>query len=156
MIFFFIFIALCNIHCSSTQYENDQTLVFARGSDSIGLDPALETDGESFKVCDNIYETLVSYEAESTKIVPKLAHSWNVSEDLLTWTFHLRTDVVFHDGTKFDSDAMIFSLQRQMDRKHPYKSSNGSYSYWRDMGMNETIKDLIALNDSIIVFVEKV
>ncbi len=152
MIFFFIFIALCNIHCSSTQYENDQTLVFARGSDSIGLDPALETDGESFKVCDNIYETLVSYEAESTKIVPKLAHSWNVSEDLLTWTFHLRTDVVFHDGTKFNSDAMIFSLQRQMDRKHPYKSSNGSYSYWRDMGMNETIKDLIALNYSIIVF----
>ncbi|MEC8931595.1 MAG: hypothetical protein VYB08_09260, partial [Candidatus Latescibacterota bacterium] len=37
------------------------TLVFGRGSDSVGLDPALETDGESFKVCDNLYETLVTY-----------------------------------------------------------------------------------------------
>ncbi|MEE3234190.1 MAG: ABC transporter substrate-binding protein [Candidatus Latescibacterota bacterium] len=151
MRYFYLFIAVINIQCSSSQDNND-TLVFARGSDSIGLDPALETDGESFKVCDNIYETLVSYEDESTSVIPKLAHSWDVSEDLLTWTFHLRTDVLFHDGTKFNSDSMVFSLERQMDPNHPYKPSNGAFNYWRDMGMNEVIKELIAKNDSVIVF----
>ena len=37
------------------------TLVFGRGGDSVGLDPAYETDGNSFMVCDNIYEALVFY-----------------------------------------------------------------------------------------------
>ena len=64
-----------------------QTLVFGRGSDSIGLDPGIENDGESFKVCDNIYETLVTYDSESTAVVPQLAHSWDISDDQLAWTF---------------------------------------------------------------------
>lgn len=35
------------------------TLVFGRGGDSVGLDPAYETDGNSFMICDNVYEALV-------------------------------------------------------------------------------------------------
>ena len=66
--------------------KNNDTLVFGRGSDSVGLDPALETDGESFKVCDNIYETLVGYDSVSTAVVPQLAHAWDVTADQLTWT----------------------------------------------------------------------
>jgi len=61
-----------------------QTLVFGRGSDSIGLDPGIENDGESFKVCDNIDETLVTYDSESTAVVPQLAHSWDIVDDQLT------------------------------------------------------------------------
>ena len=38
-----------------------KTLIFGRGGDSVGLDPAHEEDGESFKVCENIYDTLVQY-----------------------------------------------------------------------------------------------
>ena len=67
--------------CSGDQA--DDILVYGRGSDSIGLDPSLETDGESFKVCDNIYETLVTYEEESTVVRPLLAKSWDVSVDQL-------------------------------------------------------------------------
>ena len=44
--------------------QAERTLVYGRGGDSVGLDPALETDGESFKVCDNIYGTLVSFVPE--------------------------------------------------------------------------------------------
>ena len=61
----FVF-AVFLLACGGTQTAND-TLVFVRGSDSVGLDPALETDGESFKVCDNIYETLVTYDEETTR-----------------------------------------------------------------------------------------
>jgi peptide/nickel transport system substrate-binding protein len=45
------------------------TLIFGRGGDSVGLDPAYETDGNSFLVCDNIYEALVAYKDESTSLV---------------------------------------------------------------------------------------
>ena len=75
------------------------TLVFGRGGDSVGLDPAYETDGNSFMVCDNIFEALVFYQDETTQLEPGLAESWDISDDGKTYTFHLRKGVKFHDGT---------------------------------------------------------
>lgn len=83
------------------------TLVFGRGGDSVGLDPAYETDGNSFMVCDNIFEALVFYADESTAIEPGLAKSWDIAKDGLTYTFHLRKGVKFHDGTNFNADAVV-------------------------------------------------
>ena len=115
--------------CGGSGHSAD-TLVFGRGSDSVGLDPALETDGESFKVCDNLYETLVTYSPGSTQVVPQLAREWSVDESGLEWTFHLRTDVQFHDGTPFNAEAMLFSLGRQFFPDHPFhKLAAGSYQY---------------------------
>ena len=51
------------------------TLIFGRGGDSVGLDPAYETDGNSFMICDNIFEGLVAYRDESTALEPGLAKS---------------------------------------------------------------------------------
>ena len=51
------------------------TLVFGRGGDSVGLDPAYETEGNSFMICDNVYEALVFYKDESTDMEPGLATS---------------------------------------------------------------------------------
>lgn len=53
-----LFYLLCGLLCWNCSPKPQDVLVFGRGSDSVGLDPALENDGESFKVCDNIYETL--------------------------------------------------------------------------------------------------
>ncbi|MFT5086863.1 MAG: peptide/nickel transport system substrate-binding protein [Planctomycetota bacterium] len=145
-------VALVIFSCGGNNQNNKQTLVYTRGSDSVGLDPALETDGESFKVCDNIYETLVTYESESTAVIPQLAHSWDVSADQLTWTFHLRTDVRFHDGTPFNAEAMLFSLGRQFYPDHPQHKVNGVYKYWTDMGMDEVVADMRATDDSTFVF----
>jgi len=128
--------------------DQGDTLVFGRGSDSVGLDPALEGDGESFKVCDNLFETLISYEPQSTALRPLLARSWEVSADQLTWTFHLRTDVRFHDGTAFDAHAMLFSLGRQFFADHPHHQVAGAYKYWKDMGMDDVIEDMWAADDS--------
>jgi peptide/nickel transport system substrate-binding protein len=126
--------------------------VFGRGSDSVGLDPALETDGESFKVCDNLYETLVTYAPGSTEVVPQLARSWEISDDGLRYTFHLRTDVTFHDGTPLTADAVLFSLGRQFFEDHPFhKPAAGSYQYWKDMGMDDAVADMSAPDDSTFV-----
>ena len=149
--YFSLALAAFLLACGTSQTAND-TLVFVRGSDSVGLDPALETDGESFKVCDNIYETLVTYDEETTEVIPQLAHAWNVSDDMLTWTFHLRTDVQFHDGTPFNAQAMLFSLGRQFFKDHPYHDVPGAYKYWKDMDMDNIVSDMSAPNDSTFVF----
>lgn len=88
------------------------TLVFGRGGDSVTLDPAEISDGESAKVCDMLYDTLVQYRGATTDLEPGLAETWRRSADGFTWTFHLRQGVQFHDGTPFDADAVVFSLTR--------------------------------------------
>ncbi len=90
------------------------TLIFAQGAEPRGLDPALVDDGESSKVIVNIYEGLLQYAKDSTKLEPCLAESWDVSEDGLTYTFHLRKGVKFQDGTDFNAEAVKVNIERQM------------------------------------------
>ena len=66
-------IAMLSPASADSHQKRGGTLIFGRGGDSVGLDPALEEDGESFKVCDNIYDTLVDYKDGSTELEPSLA-----------------------------------------------------------------------------------
>lgn len=61
----------------------------------------------------NVYDTLIWIEANS-EIVPHLAKSWDISDDGLTYTFHLRDDVKFHDGSILNADDVVFSFERMM------------------------------------------
>ncbi len=90
------------------------TLVFGRGGDSVSLDPINATDGESFKVTKNIFNTLVDYGQQDTEIFPSLATEWKVSPDGLVYTLTLREGVKFHDGTDFNADAVVFNFNRWM------------------------------------------
>lgn len=87
-------------------------LVFARGGDSTSLDPAITTEGEAFRVTDNLYETLVNFGPQDTEIEPGLATDWTPSEDGLTHTLNLREGVKFHDGTDFNAEAVVFNFER--------------------------------------------
>ncbi len=130
------------------------TLVFARGMDSVGLDPAHEDDGESLKICDNIFDTLVQYKRDNTDIEPGLATRWESSPDGLRWTFHLRSGVRFHDGTPADAAAVVFSLDRQrtMAPPHPFHAIGGPYKYWNAMNMDKIVRDIRADGESTVVF----
>ncbi|WP_088008171.1 ABC transporter substrate-binding protein [Indiicoccus explosivorum] len=95
--------------------EVQDTLIFGRGGDSVTLDPIGATDGESFKVTKNIFETLVNFGEQDTEVVPEnmgLAESWEISEDGLTYTFDLREGVLFHDGTEFNAEAVVANFER--------------------------------------------
>ncbi|MET3698751.1 peptide/nickel transport system substrate-binding protein [Bacillus oleivorans] len=92
--------------------ETMDTLVFGRGGDSVALDPAIATDGESFKVTKNIYETLVEFGPQDTELYPGLATEWTPSDDGLTYTLKLREGVKFHDGTDFNADAVVYNFER--------------------------------------------
>jgi len=138
------------LHADSDSHSKGGTFIFGRGGDSVGLDPALEEDGESFKVCDNIYDTLVHYKDGSTDIGPGLATSWESSDDGLTWTFHLRKGVSFHDGTPFNAEAVLFSLNRQHVKSHPFHDVSGSYVYWVATGLAEIVDTISAIDEFTI------
>ncbi|WP_138420697.1 ABC transporter substrate-binding protein [Aquibacillus sediminis] len=92
--------------------DDVKRLVFGRGADSVQLDPSKVTDGESIYVTNQIFDTLVQYEQENTEVRPALATEWDTSDDGLTWTFQLRDDVTFHDGTDFDAEDVVFNFER--------------------------------------------
>src|SRR5262249_20656293 len=62
----------------------------------------------------SVYEGLVQYKPDSTEIEPLLAKSYTVSDDGLTYTFHLRPNVKFHDGSAFDAAAAKFDFERRL------------------------------------------
>jgi len=136
------------------------TLVFGRGGDSVGLDPAYETDGNSFMICDNLYEALVAYKDESTELEPGLAESWQISADGKTYTFALRKGVKFHDGTPFNADAVVFSIGRMMKNRNLKFFGKGwdipaqerTPEYWVSMEMDGTIDSIEATDESTVVF----
>ncbi len=64
---------------------------------------------------------------EDGSFAPGLAESWEVSDDALQYTFKLREDVVFHDGTPLDAEAVVFNFDRMTNRET--NPSGLSYSY---------------------------
>ncbi|WML38495.1 ABC transporter substrate-binding protein [Neobacillus sp. OS1-2] len=130
------------------------TLVYGRGGDSTSLDPITTTEGEAFKVTENIFETLLEYGEKDTTVQPGLAEKWEPSEDGLTYTFHLRQGVKFHDGTDFNAEAVVFNFDRWMngdEEKFPYYTMFGGYK--ADEG--HVIKEVKALDEYTVQFVLK-
>ena len=79
-------------------------------------DPSVEFSN-GIIVLNNIYETLLRYDAVNDKIIPELAEDYEKSEDGLTWTFKIREGVKFHDGTDLNAEAVKFSIERTMQMK---------------------------------------
>ena len=91
------------------------TLTWARGSVPENLDVAWTENNADVWVVVNILEPLVRVDATGTKIEPALAESWDVSDDGMVYTFHLRQGVKFHDGSDMTVDDVVFSLERARD-----------------------------------------
>jgi len=132
----------------------ERTLVFARPGDSVGLDLARHSDGESINIgINNIYETLVGFKWGTTQIEPLLALRWEISSDGLTYTFYLRKKVRFQDGTPFNADAVLFTFQRQWKKDHPNYASGAPYEYWDNMGMGKIVKAVNKINDHTVAII---
>src|SRR5437773_9208909 len=92
------------------------------------MDPRQPTGLARPPVTNRSFETLVGQELGSYKLAPALAHSWDISKDGLTYTFKLRPNVKFHDGTPFNAEAVKFVFERQLNDKGPYYAT-GTYPY---------------------------
>jgi peptide/nickel transport system substrate-binding protein len=76
-----------------------------------GIDPHINANSELGIALSSVYDTLVA-QAQDGTFHPDLAQSWIISSDGLTYTFKLRQDVTFQDGTPFNAAAVVRNLQR--------------------------------------------
>ena len=90
-----------------------QDLVISEMSDVVSLDPHGNNDVPSSNVRYNIYDSLTQLNADM-EVEPGLATEWEQVDDN-TWSFTLRDDVTFHDGTPFNAEAVVANLNRVLD-----------------------------------------
>lgn len=83
--------------------------VYCLTSDVATLDPTKSTDQISNIVWRQIYDTLARRNTDGS-YEPRIATDWEMSDDGLTYTFHLRDDVVFHDGTPLTADDVAYCI----------------------------------------------
>jgi peptide/nickel transport system substrate-binding protein len=96
-----------------------KTLVIAIAADPTGLDPEAVLNNTSGFVMSTIYDSLVKYKRGTVEVEPGLAEKWDVSADGLTYTFHLRKGVKYHDGTSFNAPNYIKTIKRLLDKDDP-------------------------------------
>lgn len=90
------------------------TFVLATAQDVPNLDLHDASANSAFRPIYVMYDRLVTYEDDSTLVSPMLATDWKISADGLTYTFKLRQDAKFHDGTSVNADAVKYTFDRIM------------------------------------------
>lgn len=98
------------------------------GQSSDSLDPGLIVSQNSAIVCNALYDTLTTVDDNFTP-QPALAESWHSTPDAMTWTFRLRNDVKWHDGSDFTSADVLATFKRWVDPKSGNEMFGGMSPY---------------------------
>lgn len=123
--------------------------------DPRSLDPALSTDVPTGRAVAYLFDGLTRFTA-AARLVPDLATRWEVSPDGRVYTFHLRTDVRFHDGTRFHASDVRHSFERVLDprtrggRGWPLYPIAGAQAF--AAGTARRIAGLAVVDDSTVRF----
>ena len=88
------------------------TFRFGRLEDSDTLDPIVTHFNSSIWYFMSIYDQLIRVAPDGISLMPSLAERWDISDDGLTYTFSLRPNVLFSDGTPMTSDDVLYSWVR--------------------------------------------
>lgn len=116
------------VQTDSSSADKELTFIFNQGPASENnFDPAQGWDGWYIHQA-GVYETLFYYDTEMT-LTPKVAESYKHLSDN-EWEIQLKKNVVFHDGTPFNADAVVFSINRVLD---PSNSRCSEYSFIKDI-----------------------
>ncbi len=123
---------------------SEDTFVYAAYGDIKDWDPSVAFSLEVVMLV-SVYEPLVHYNPPGSEelLRPALATSWEKSEDGLTWTFHLRKGVEFHDGEPFNAAAVKYSIDRTMEMK------KSAYYIW------SPVKEIKVVDDYTVQFLLK-
>jgi ABC-type transport system substrate-binding protein len=79
------------------------------------LDPAVGYDWQNWSIIKSIFDGLMDYEPGTTKLIPDLAESYDISPDGLTYTFKLRDGIKFHNGRSVTAGDVKWSIERAVN-----------------------------------------
>lgn len=113
------------------------TVVIAAPEDIKSADPHADWSGIHYYVYWTCYDRLIGYDYETAQYQPELAKSWEVSEDGMEYTFYLRDDVKWHDGTQFTAADVVYTAERGIE------TSNGNFP---------SVKEIVAVDDYTVKF----
>jgi peptide/nickel transport system substrate-binding protein len=118
-----IFLGLLVGGCS-TQSVEPTSIVYGLTLSPSGIDPHLNASAELGIPLSSVYDTLIFRDPTNGEFVPGLTESWTISSDGLTYTFSLRKDVEFHDGTRFNAQAVQSNIDYIIDAdNHSFKAA---------------------------------
>lgn len=98
---------------SSVVMASEKEVVVAQGVDATTMIPNMQSVTSTNNVLEHIYDTLV-WRSEDLEIIPALATHWDIVDDL-TWDFHLRQGVLWHDGEEFTARDVKYTLDYILD-----------------------------------------
>ena len=126
------------------------SLTLATISEPLTFNLAISTDASSSGVLGYLFEGLTETSWLTDQVEPALAESWERSEDGLTWTFHLRRDVTWHDGQPFTAHDVEFTFNSIIYNDDIPASSRPSFHFryldeesgeWKESPMTVTAPD---------------
>ena len=94
--------------------DGKKILTIQLGPDVESIDPALNSTVDGANYILYAFENLLKIDKEG-KVVPGLAEKYEISDDQLTWTFHLRDGLKWSDGSDFTAEDFVYSWQRMVD-----------------------------------------
>jgi dipeptide transport system substrate-binding protein len=138
-------------------------LIYCSEASPKHFDPAMATGGNDFDAsARTIYNRLVEFKHGETALEPGLADSWEISEDGLTYTFHLHPGTKFHTTSYFTptrdltADDVIFSFERQFKADNPFNAylQDSQYEYYLAMAMPDYIESVTKGADDLTVVIK--
>lgn len=108
---FSLFMTGCNKSSQVQSTAEKENLIIAQDLEPTTLDPHTCYDAVGLRIIANMFDSL-TYIDEKGQLVPCLASDWEISDDGLTYTFHLKSGVKFHNGDEFTSADAKYSFDR--------------------------------------------
>jgi peptide/nickel transport system substrate-binding protein len=107
------------------------TFTFMQSGEPGALWCADETDGESLRVCHQLYDALLSYKVAGVAVQPGLASSYEATPDATVWTFHLQQGIKFSNGDALTANDVVATYAAQWDASSPnHKGRTGTFDYF--------------------------
>jgi ABC-type transport system substrate-binding protein len=107
------------------------TFVWVQNAEPLSLYCADETDGESLRACEQIFDPLLTYKIGGTEVEPNIADLPTANADLTEWTVKLQDGVKFSDGTPLTAKDVVATYAVQWDKSNPlHKGNTGNFDYW--------------------------